>query len=275
MFSGIGGFELGIQQAAQQLGIQAECVGYSEIDKHAIATYKEHFDHDNYGNATDLDANALPDFDLLVGGFPCQAFSIQGNRLGFDESRGTLFFDIARVLQAKQPRNFILENVKGLLSHDRGRTVRVIIRTLTELGYCVEWQVLNSKNHGVPQSRERIYVVGHLGTKPRRTVFPIAATSSLDLVEITQGASASQRIYAPVLAPTLAAHGTTGGPMPPKVAVNILQARKLTPTECQRLQGFPDNWTRGGDTQRYKQLGNAVTVNVVRDVARRTLQTSA
>jgi DNA (cytosine-5)-methyltransferase 1 len=267
MFSGIGGFELGIQQAAQELGIQVECVGYSEIDNHAIATYEEHFNHDNYGSATTIDAGSLPDFDLLVGGFPCQSFSIAGSRKGFDEARGTLFFDVARIIAAKQPRNFILENVKGLLSHDGGRTIRVIIRTLTELGYCVEWQVLNSKNHGVPQHRERIYIVGHLGGIPASTVFPITRTCGLDLVEITRGASTSQRIYAPVLAPTIAAHGTTGGPQPPKIAANILQARRMTPLECERAQGFPDNWTVGKETQRYKQCGNAVTVNVVRDVA--------
>lgn len=120
MFSGIGGFELGIQQAAQDLGISTECIGYSEIDKHAIRTYEEHFNHDNYGDATTINPDALPVFDLLVGGFPCQAFSIAGKRKGFDETRGTLFFDIARILRARTPHHFILENVKGLLSHNGG-----------------------------------------------------------------------------------------------------------------------------------------------------------
>ena len=172
MFSGIGGFELGIQQAAEDLGIKAECVGYSEIDKHAIATYKEHFDHDNYGDATTINPDALPVFDLLVGGFPCQAFSIGGKRLGFDEARGTLFFDIARILAVRQPRFFILENVKGLVNHKGGETFRTILRTLDELGYDVQWQVLNSKDYGVPQSRERVYLVGNLGGTPRPQVFP-------------------------------------------------------------------------------------------------------
>lgn len=105
MFTGIGGFELGIEQAARDLGLTTECVGYSEIDTHAIKTYEEHFNHDNYGDATLIDPAALPEFDLLVGGFPCQAFSIAGKRLGFDEARGTLFFDIARILDARQPRH--------------------------------------------------------------------------------------------------------------------------------------------------------------------------
>lgn len=121
MFSGIGGFELGIERAAQDLDITAECVGYSEIDKYAVATYERHFNHDNYGDATTINPDALPSFDLLVAGFPCQAFSIAGKRRGFDEARGTLFFDIARVLDARTPKNFILENVKGLINHKGGR----------------------------------------------------------------------------------------------------------------------------------------------------------
>jgi DNA (cytosine-5)-methyltransferase 1 len=304
MFSGIGGFELGIERAAAKLGLTAECVGYSEIDKHAIKTYEEHFNHDNYGDATGINAADLPNFDLLVGGFPCQAFSIAGKRRGFEEARGTLFFDIARILKAKQPQNFILENVKGLLSHDGGRTVRTIIGTLTELGYGVEWQVLNSKNHGVPQNRERIYIVGHLGGPGERQVFPFTQESEGNLREITRGRSASQRIYEPFLSPTLNPGVTSGGPELAKFAIvrnrrgedvgytqrdiatcldanyakgidyhgartgiahlisGDLSVRKLTPTECERLQGFPDGWSIGADTQRYKQCGNAVTVNV-------------
>jgi DNA (cytosine-5)-methyltransferase 1 len=200
MFSGIGGFELGIQRAfgsntdksirrqadgtrdssgsSQQLPkLDMEglaCVGYSEIDKYAIKVYERNFSgHRNYGDATRIDPTDLPDFDLLVGGFPCQAFSIAGKRAGFDDTRGTLFFDIARILKEKQPRHMVLENVKGLLSHDSGRTFTTIIGVLTDLGYLVEWQVLNSKDFGVPQNRERVYIVGHLGNECGRKVFPI------------------------------------------------------------------------------------------------------
>lgn len=119
-----------------------------------------------------VSANSIPDHDLLVGGFPCQAFSIAGKRKGFDDTRGTLFFDIARVLEAKRPPYFILENVKGLLSHDFGRTFKRIILTLTDLGYDLQWQVLNSKNFGVPQNRERVFIVGHFRGKSRPQVFP-------------------------------------------------------------------------------------------------------
>lgn len=264
MFSGIGGFELGIQQAADSLGITTECVGYSEIDKPAIKTYEEHFDHDNYGDATGIDADALPRFDLLVAGFPCQPFSIAGGRKGFGDTRGTLFFDIARILAAKQPAYFILENVKGLVSHDGGATLRTILRTLDGLGYDVQWKVLNSKDHGVPQNRERIYIVGNLGGTPRPEVFSAAGSSN---PYTTVGVSTETAV-----ARTLTAGGHSGGN---HSGMTILRTpngdRRLTPTEWERLQGFPDGWTVGSDTQRYKQCGNAVTVNVVRHVAWRML----
>lgn len=267
MFSGIGGFELGIQQAAQELGIQTECVGYSEIDKHAIATYKEHFNHDNYGDATTINPHALPEFDLLVGGFPCQAFSIGGKRLGFEDTRGTLFFDIARVLKANYPEHFILENVKGLISHDKGNTFRTILRTLDELGYNVQWKVLNSKDYGVPQHRERVYIVGHLGGTPQPQIFHRTGPGN---PHTTIGLTTETAV-----ARTLTAGGNSGGNHSGMTILRTPQGdRRLTPVEWERLQGFPDNWTVGSDTQRYKQCGNAVTVNVVKDVALRLLSGS-
>lgn len=265
MFSGIGGFELGIEQAAQELGLTPECVGYSEIDKPAIRTYEEHFNHDNYGDATRIDPDTLPEFDLLVGGFPCQAFSVAGKRLGFEETRGTLFFDIARILDAKQPNLFILENVKGLLSHDKGKTFRTILRTLDGLGYDVQYQVLNSKDYGVPQSRERVYLVGNLGGTPRPKVFPTKRPSN---PHTTIGLTAETAV-----ARTLTAGGNSGGNHSGMTILRTPQGdRRLTPTEWERLQGFPDGWTIGSDTQRYKQCGNAVTVNVVRRVALKVLE---
>ena len=158
MFSGIGGFERGIEQS----GVDMECIGYSEIDKYARSIYERHYpNHINWGDATEIDPRELPDFDFLVGGFPCQAFSLAGKRKGFDDTRGTLFFEIARILREKRPRYFLLENVKGLLSHDKGQTFKTILGILSELGYDVEWEVLNSKNFGVPQNRERIFIKGY------------------------------------------------------------------------------------------------------------------
>lgn len=219
LFSGIGGFELGIQQAYEQIlhdqktrgcgqkksipkhGMRdtsskpnerqyPTCVGYSEIDKYAVQIYRNHFpNHKNYGDITKINEKELPEFDLIVGGFPCQSFSIAGKRRGFEDTRGTLFFDIARIIKAKRPRLLLLENVKGLLSHDKGDTFRTIIATLDELGYDIQWQVLNSKNHGVPQNRERIIIVGHLRGTSRPKVFPFTESDTDDTRKIGEEVS--------------------------------------------------------------------------------------
>lgn len=246
LFTGIGGFELGI-------GSIGECIGFSEIDKYAIQIYSKHFNNTNYGDITKLDPNILPDFDFLCGGFPCQAFSIAGKRRGFEDTRGTLFFDIARILQTKKPRLFLLENVKGLLSHDNGNTFKTIISTLAQLGYDTQWQVLNSKNFGVPQNRERVFIVGHLRGEPRPQVFPFGEDDGGSDQEQVQGQKAkSERGYLWNL------EDWRGREM---------RIRRLTPKEYERLQGFPDGWTEGvSDTQRYKCLGNAVTVNVIQAI---------
>jgi len=210
LFSGYGGFELGIQQAyennrtnkkqtAGEQGLSSSrnfsvftstngkyeqgkptCIGYSEIDKYAIQVYNKHFNHKNYGDITKINPKTLPDFDLLCGGFPCQAFSIAGKRQGFNDTRGTLFFDVARIVKEKQPKILLLENVKGLLSHEQGKTFRTILKTLDELGYDAEWQVLNAKDFGVPQNRERVFIIGHLGGFGGRKVFPIGCSDGQD-----------------------------------------------------------------------------------------------
>jgi len=359
LFSGIGGFELGIQRASNNehahIGEESEqeertsgrkrssdqqevllhhrnrttplCVGYSEIDKYAIKVYERQFNgHTNYGDATTINAAELPDFDLLVGGFPCQAFSVAGKRQGFNDTRGTLFFDIARILAEKRPRHLVLENVKGLLSHDGGKTFQTILGVLSDLGYRVEWQVLNSKDFGVPQNRERVFFVGHLRDECGGEVFPITGTDQKDtrivgqdvayaidanyhkgtntleksrrsIVQINQPKHSNDRVYSDEgLSPTL--NTMQGGNRQPfitnpkmnnykpdyekSVAITatsykeppvVNAIRRLTPTECLRLQGFPDDWCDIGsdgvaisDSQKYKMAGNAVTVNVVHAV---------
>jgi DNA (cytosine-5)-methyltransferase 1 len=349
-FTGIGGFELGINKAYERIynssnitrelqtkrelssereGNQSNdsemhlnsnesstmvyptCIGYSEINKYAIQIYQSKFpEHKNYGDITKINEKELPDFDLFVGGFPCQAFSIAGKRGGFDDTRGTLFFDCARILKEKQPRHFILENVKGLLSHDNGRTFATIINTLTELGYCVEWQVLNAKNFGVPQNRERVFIVGHLGGIPKRKVFPITGddeqTTYTDKTKIADYRNdEGLRIRSEPISPCLSARrnsetdistmtnliinpynlkqsevetgtlGTSCGTTTGKTAqllVEDYKIRRLTPLECERLMAYPDNWTKGlSDTQRYKTLGNGIVSNVVAEVVKRLL----
>ena len=291
MFTGIGGFELGIENSY----INHKMVGFSEVDKYAIKIFNKHFKGiKNYEDATRIDETKLPNFDLLVGGFPCQAFSVAGNLRGFDDTRGTLFFDIARILGHKKPKHFILENVRGLLSHGSGRTFQRII------------EVLNSKNYGVPQNRERVYIIGHLRGQSRPKVFPIrkseevsdssreekrkigstlssAITSNykkgvhalneqyiMEPREITKNQSMAYRIYrSDGVSATIKA---VGGGVGAKTGLykNGSEIRRLTPTECERLQGFPDGWTEGiSDTQRYKCIGNAVTTNVITEIINR------
>lgn len=153
LFSGIGGFE----QALNKLG--GTCVLASEIDKFANQAYEVLYEHPTAGDITKIAAKDVPDHDLLVGGFPCQAFSVAGKRLGFEDTRGTLFFEVARLAKEKQPKVVLLENVKGLVGHDKGRTLDTIVKTLNDIGYTVDFEVLNSKYFGVPQNRERIFII--------------------------------------------------------------------------------------------------------------------
>ena len=160
MFAGIGGFRAGLERAGS-----FTCVGHCEIDPHSNRSY-DAIHHPKEGewfceDARKIEPETLPAFDLLCGGFPCQSFSMAGRRKGFAEPRGTLFFELARILESKRPPYFLFENVPGLLSHDKGRTLAAILSTLSDLGYCVEWQVLNSKDFGVPQSR-RGYILSDI-----------------------------------------------------------------------------------------------------------------
>ena len=174
LFAGIGGFRLGMESAGH------ECIGFCEIDKFARASYKAI--HDTKGEIELHDITTVSDesirrigrVDIICGGFPCQAFSIAGNRRGFEDTRGTLFFEIARFASILRPKYLFLENVKGLLNHDGGATFETILGALDELGYNVEWQVLNSKDFGVPQNRERVLIVGHLRGECTRRVFPLS-----------------------------------------------------------------------------------------------------
>ena len=369
--AGIGGIRLGLEQAGHT------CVGFCEFDKFALQSYKAIHNTEGEWEAHDItkvtddeirELSATRTIDIVCGGFPCQAFSIAGKRRGFADTRGTIFFEVARFISIIRPRYFICENVKGLLSHDKGRTFATILSTLSELGYCVEWQVLNSKDFGVPQNRERVFLVGHLGTTSGRAVFPVAGADGENpckLQEITHGVADAYRVYDHNgLARTLKSEGgglgaktglytnssnvvitgidlTTNNPKqteiarclqarynkgystraaectgvmisyvspPGKDGVSIIQRahgfniggekglapavtansyhennllkqhiriRKLTPRECWRLQGFPDEYfdrakaAGVSDTQLYKQAGNAVTVNVARVIGER------
>lgn len=180
LFAGIGGIRKGFELACLDRKIETECVFTSEIKPHAIEILKQNHPAEIIeGDITKISAEDIPDFDILLAGFPCQAFSAAGKRLGFEDTRGTLFFDVARILKEKKPLGFILENVEGLVNHDRenskdpiGKTLTTILNTLEDLDYYVDWKILNAKDFGVPQDRKRIYIVGSKKEKPDLQHFP-------------------------------------------------------------------------------------------------------
>ena len=348
LFAGIGGFRYGLEKAGDY-----KCILANEIDKYACQIYRKNFGEGELyeGDIRTISAKSIPDHDLLVAGFPCQSFSIAGKRKGFRDTRGTLFFEICRIVEEKKPNLLLLENVKGLLSHDGGNTFRIILNSLSKLGYDCEWEVLNSKNYGVPQNRERVFIVGHIRGKGGQKVFPLGGTTQGTIKVRARGKHQQDIVYytSGILNLPAGTHGSTphltkiidgsqayrvydkngisptiptpsGGHHIPQIAVKIptntklgydvaeekkdgirlqyensktargrvikgysqaLQVsgqvgvldnaliRRLTPTECERLQGFPDGWTKGmSDTQRYKCLGNAVTTNVITEIGK-------
>jgi len=199
LFAGIGGIRRGFQNAAAQLGISTECVYTCEIDKYACQTYSHNFPNDTHNPLNDirlLDEKKCPNFDILLAGFPCQAFSIAGKRGGFNDTRGTLFFDVARLIKEKQPKAFLLENVKGLINHRSGKTLATILNVLiNDLGYIsTTYKVLNAKNFGVPQNRERIYIVGFKNGGGSFT-FPVAENSGKTLKDIIERQAVSVKYY--------------------------------------------------------------------------------
>jgi DNA (cytosine-5)-methyltransferase 1 len=191
LFAGLGGTRIGFEQACEEENLTSECVFTSEIKPYAVQIYKHNFSNERvHGDITKINASKIPDFDFLLGGFPCQAFSTAGRKAGFDDARGTLFFDIARILKEKKPKGFLLENVEGLVTHDKrvktsniGNTLKTIISILTELGYKVSWQVLNAKDFGVAQTRKRIYITGSLVTKPQIGEFEVKSQVFGDIQE--------------------------------------------------------------------------------------------
>ena len=191
LFAGIGGIRQGFELACNEKGIGAQCVFTSEIKPAAIKVLKQNHPNENiYGDITQINTNAIPEFDVLLAGFPCQAFSVAGKRLGFEDTRGTLFFEVARILFEKKPFGFILENVEGLVSHNKekktdkiGQTLKTILNTLTDLGYKLDWKVLNAKDFGIPQDRKRIYIVGTKIMQPKLDNFNYKKASLSSILE--------------------------------------------------------------------------------------------
>jgi DNA (cytosine-5)-methyltransferase 1 len=296
LFAGIGGFRLGLERAGH------ECVWANEFMPKARSIYEHNFKHAPDGrDIRTVHVDDIPDADLLVGGFPCATFSVAGKRTGFgtEDTRGTLFFEICRILAGKRIPYLFLENVKGLLNHDGGRTFGVIVASLDELGYDVQWECLNSKNFGVPQSRERVFIVGHLRDRPRPQVFPLGRCYSEDgvqdgaqqVAEPWVQAANHKRFAVGTLLHRLYEGDTNNVYLEDGVCREAFESgrgytrggqsvgsflRQLTPLECERLQSLPDNWTKwyadgseATDSQRYERCGRAVTVNVIYEIAKR------
>lgn len=297
-FAGIGGFRLGLERQG------FKCVGSCEIDKYASKLYHAYFDTKGEFYEEDIrniKCDKLPDFELLVGGFPCQTFSKSGNQRGFNDERGLLFFELARIAKFKKPEFLFFENVKNLLSHDGGKTFEKILIELWELGYDVEYATLNSKDFGLPQSRERVFIVGHLRERSRGKVLHILknlkAFSKLREEEtttytITDGNATSGGTYVVEnrLTPKRLGFFKKGRQGERVFDANFLSVclrsssydfykignkiRKLTPLECFRLQGFSDEMfqlakeLKISDSQLYKMTGNAVSVNVIEAIAK-------
>lgn len=300
LFAGIGGTRLGFQLTGE-----VKSVFTSEIDKFAVKTYEANFGDTPHGDITKIAASDVPDHDILVGGFPCQAFSQAGRKLGFDDTRGTLFFEIARILKEKRPKTFLLENVKNLRGHDHGRTYKVIMNTLDQLGYKTFTMLYKARDFGVPQNRERIYIVGFDPDQvPNWEAFseptpPRPETRVGDILESNisdDRFTISDRLweghqrrkienkkngkgFGYGLFSADSAYTNTLSARYYKDGSEILieqknsNPRKLTPREAARLQGFPENFKIPvSNSQAYKQFGNSVAVPVVNAIAKEVMK---
>lgn len=300
LFCGLGGFRI----AFEKMG--GTCVFSSDIDSAVKKVYEMNFGEIPYGDITTIEAEEIPNHDILCAGFPCQPFSTAGKRLGFEDTRGTLFFEVARILKEKKPKAFILENVRGLTNHDNGKTLEVILNTLSELGYDYKYDVLNAKDYNVPQNRERWYCIGIIkdsGLNINDFLFPEKEKLINTLKEIIQQNISDEKyqisetckrnidifIEKKKIAITpktlaydirpsrchfisgdvsncLTAKMGTGGN---NVAVVISQNRRLTERECLRIMGYPDNYKIINGSQAYKQIGNSVVVPVICKIAKK------
>lgn len=301
LFAGIGGIRQGFQRNG------GYTVYSSEWDKFAQKTYRANFGETPDGDITKVDENSIPEHDILLAGFPCQPFSQAGLKKGFDDARGTLFFDIARILKAKRPKAFMLENVKQLKGHDKGKTLSVILNVLDELGYYVpEPEILNAYHFGAPQNRERIIIVGfnkdYLPDNYDKFVYPTGEIDESVCVgnilekNVSPAFTISDKLYQGHLSRkkmheskgngfgfclfdensrhtnTISARYYKDG-SEALISQEGKNPRMLTPRECARLQGFPEDFIIPvSNSQAYKQFGNSVCINVIDAVAKKMVE---
>jgi len=288
LFCGIGGFRVAMDQACHENNLIPECVFSSDIDTFCQDSYEANFGHRPTGDITQVNEKDIPNHDVLFAGFPCQPFSIIGQMQGFNDIRGTLFFDIARIIKHKKPKAFILENVKQLVGHDKGHTLKTIIKTLQDLGYHVQYAVLNALDYGLPQKRERVIIVGHI--QPILFSYPAPIRPFKPLNEILEKTVADKHFASEYIVSKRKKrhqsayklsiwHENKAGNIcsyPYSCALRagasynyllVNGERRLTPREMFRLQGFPDKYKIVvNDSQARKQAGNAVPVNIVKAV---------
>lgn len=288
LFCGIGGFRQALQSVASANGLSSECVFSSDIDSECQKTYHANFGDMPIGDITQVREKDIPRHDILLAGFPCQPFSICGGMKGFEDTRGTLFFDIVRILKEKKPEAFLLENVKLLVGHDGGRTITLIMQTLAGLGYHADYKVLNALSFGLPQKRERVLIAGF--KTPRPFTWPEGGLKMKPLNELLES-NVHQKYYAsetikkkrlalasPAVGPTIWHENKSGhvSVYPYSCALRagasynyllVNGERRLTPREMHRLQGFPDSFKIvSSDFQARKQAGNSVPVPIVAHV---------
>ncbi|HIK08196.1 MAG TPA: DNA (cytosine-5-)-methyltransferase [Trichormus sp. M33_DOE_039] len=300
LFCGIGGFRIAAEMVCQERNLEPVCVFSSDIDPDAQKAYAANFGEKPAGDITKIDASDIPEHDILFAGFPCQPFSICGDMKGFDDIRGTLFFDIARILQAKQPQAFILENVKQLKGHNQGQTLRRITETISNLGYYTDYRILNALDFGVPQKRERIFIVGFRnsvdffwpeGGVPMKPLSEILANKVSDFYyasEKIRNSRIEKRRGKQQYSEMTIWHENKGGNISAYPYSCALRAgasynyllvngeRRLTEREMLRLQGFPDSYQIVGSYQAVrKQVGNSVAVPCVAAVIRSVLDAMA
>lgn len=293
LFAGIGGFRYAFEQSGQELERDVRCVFTSEMDAECQRAYAENFGDVPHGDITQIDAADVPDHDVLLAGFPCQPFSIIGQMKGFEDTRGTLFFDIARILEEKRPTAFVLENVKLLVGHNKGQTLRHIMKTLEQLGYHSTYQVLNALDFGLPQKRERVFIVGF--REPCFYDWPVGQIAMKPLVEIVEEDIPEQyfasehirqkrlskhepteelTIWHENKAGNISAHPFSCA-LRAGASYNYLLVngeRRLTPREMLRLQGFPEEFEIVCNySQTRKQAGNSLAVPVAKAVIKNAL----
>ena len=304
LFCGLGGFRIALEKQ------KCKCVFSSDIDEAVSKVYKTNFGEYPSGDITKINSKDIPNFDILCAGFPCQSFSIAGKRLGFEDTRGTMFFEVARILKEKKPKAFVLENVKGLTNHNKGKTLEIILKVLNDLGYDFRYKVLNSKDYGIPQSRERWYCIGVrkdlniklnadyifpkeqlllysydniIDSKINNKDYAISETckKNIELHIDKVKEKTSKYTLAYEIRPSRCQFRSNGispcltakmGTGGNNVPVIVELNRKLTEKECLKLMGYPNDYKIGTGSQAYKQIGNSVIVPIVEYIIKQLVE---